>query len=66
MYEESKVVLDNAKTGGELVSPNLPILMFTTNLAQASGYEGWVIIYHEFQYKRKFSAWIESLHANAL
>lgn len=48
VYEECKVVLDNAKIVGKLAVPDVPILMFTTNLAQASGYEGWVKAQRDF------------------
>jgi hypothetical protein len=48
VYEECKMVLNNAKTVGELPVPDVPILMFTTNLAQASGYEGWVKAQEDF------------------
>ncbi|TCL56317.1 pimeloyl-ACP methyl ester carboxylesterase [Kineothrix alysoides] len=48
VYEECKMVLNNAKTVGELPVPDVPILMFTTNLAQASGYEGWVNAQEDF------------------
>lgn len=42
VYEECKVVLDNARTVGKLAVPDLPILMFTTNLNNVAGNEGWV------------------------
>ncbi len=48
VYEECKMVLNNAKTVGKLPVPDVPILMFTTNLAQASGYEGWVKAQEDF------------------
>ena len=41
VYEECRVVLDNAKIVEGLAVPDVPMLMFTTNLAQASGHEGW-------------------------
>ena len=48
VYEECKVVLKNAEAVGKLAVPSVPILMFTSNLAQASGYEGWVKAQEDF------------------
>lgn len=42
VYEECKVVYDNAETVQKLGVPDIPILMFTTNLDKAEGYEKWV------------------------
>ena len=50
VYEECKMVLKNAETVGKLAVPDVPILMFTTDLAQASGYEGWVKAQETFAY----------------
>lgn len=59
VYEECKVVLNNAKIAGELAVPDVPILMFTTNLAQASGYEGWVKAQEDFAERAKNCTLIE-------
>lgn len=48
VYEECKVVLNNALIVGKLAVPDVPILMFTTNLAQAFRYEGWVKAQEDF------------------
>lgn len=48
VYEECKVVLDNAKTVGKLAIPKLPMLMFTTNLDNVDGHQGWVKAQEDF------------------
>lgn len=53
VYEECKMVLDNAKTVEGMGIPEVPILMFTTNLAQASGYEDWVKAQEDFSENAK-------------
>ena len=42
VYEECKVVYENAKTVKEIGTPNIPILMFTSNLGGSDGWESWV------------------------
>lgn len=42
VYEECKLVLQNARLVQEMGVPNVPILMFTTNLAGGSGSEAWI------------------------
>jgi len=53
IYNECKTVLDNAKTVGELPVPYMPIIMFTTNMAKASGYEHWVKAQDDFAKQAK-------------
>lgn len=53
VYEECKVVLDNAKIVGNMVAPDVPILMFTTNLAQTAGHEEWVKAQDDFSENAK-------------
>ncbi len=53
VYEECKVVLNNAKTVGRLPVPDVPILMFTTNLDRISGYKDWVKAQEDFAKRAK-------------
>lgn len=42
VYEECKIVYENAKTVKKIGTPDIPILMFTTNLGGSDGWESWV------------------------
>ena len=42
VYKECKTVYKNAKTIKKIGTPEIPILMFTTNLGGSSGWESWV------------------------
>jgi len=42
VYEECKKVYENAKTVKEIGAPDIPILMFTSNLGGSVGWESWV------------------------
>lgn len=42
VYEECKVVYDNARKVKELGTPDIPILMFTTNYGGSGNWKGWV------------------------
>jgi hypothetical protein len=42
VYKECKTVYDNAKTVKVIGIPDIPILMFTTNLGRSCGWESWV------------------------
>lgn len=42
VYEECKTVYENAKIVKEIGTPDIPILMFTSNLGGSSGWESWV------------------------
>lgn len=53
VYNECKTVLHNAKTVGELPVPYVPIIMFTTNMAKASGYEHWIKVQDDFTKQAK-------------
>jgi hypothetical protein len=53
VYQECKIVADNAKTVGKLAIPEIPIIMFTTNLGQVSGYEEWVKAQKDFAAQAK-------------
>jgi pimeloyl-ACP methyl ester carboxylesterase len=59
VYEECKVVLDNAKIVGGMTIPDVPILMFTTNLGQSPGHEEWKSAQLDFASKAKDCIQIE-------
>lgn len=42
VYEECKMVYENAEIVKKIGTPNIPILMFTTNLNGSNGWKGWV------------------------
>ncbi len=42
VYEECKMVYKNAEAVKKVGTPNIPILMFTTNLGGSDGWKGWV------------------------
>lgn len=42
VYKECKMVYENAETVKKFGTPNIPILMFTTNLDGSDGWKGWV------------------------
>lgn len=59
VYAECKVVLDNAKRVGNMAVPDVPILMFTSNLGQSPGYEEWKAAQLDFASKAKDCIQIE-------
>jgi len=48
VYEECKTVYENAKIVKEIGTPDIPILMFTSNLGGSSGWESWVEAQNNF------------------
>lgn len=53
VYAECRRVYTNAKIVGELGVPDVPILMFTTNLGRKAGYLSWVEAQDDFAKRTK-------------
>lgn len=48
VYEECKLVYENAKEVKEFGTPDIPMLMFTTNLDGSDGWKDWVEVQDNF------------------